>query len=66
MEKGKFLVEGKVVYRIMSRVNMDDNESIYYFHKCLENAGINRKLKEMGIKEGDIVKMLDWEFEWYE
>lgn len=66
VEKGKFLVEGKAVYRIMSRVNMDDNESLYYFHKCLENTGINAKLKEMGIKEGDIVKMLDWEFEWYE
>lgn len=65
-EKGKFLVEGKAVYRIMSRVNMDDNESIYYFHKCLENVGINKELKEMGIKEGDIVRMLDWEFEWYE
>ena len=65
-EKGKFLVEGKAVYRIMSRVNMEDNESIYYFHKCLENTGINRKLKDMGIQEGDIVKMLDWEFEWYE
>ena len=65
-ENGKFLVEGKAVYRIMSRVNMDDNESLYYFHKCLENTGINARLKEMGIKEGDIVKMLDWEFEWYE
>ena len=65
-EKDKFLVEGKAVYRIMSRVNMEDNESLYYFHKCLENTGINSKLKEMGIQEGDIVKMLDWEFEWYE
>ena len=45
---------------------MDDNESMYYFHKCLESTGINARLKEMGIKEGDIVKMLDWEFEWYE
>lgn len=65
-ENGKFLVSGKAVYRIMSRVNMDDNESMYYFHKCLESSGINAKLKEIGIKEGDIVKMLDWEFEWYE
>ena len=65
-QKEKFIVEGKAVYRIMSRVNMDDNESIYYFHKCLENTGINAKLKEMGIKQGNIVKMLDWEFEWYE
>ena len=65
-EKGKFIVEGKAVYRIMSRVNMEDNESLYYFQKCLENTGIERKLKEMGIQEGDIVKMLDWEFEWYD
>ena len=66
VEKGKFLVEGKAVYRIMSRVNMDDNESLYYFHKCLENSGINSKLKEMGIQEGDIVKIFDWEFEYEE
>ena len=65
-EKGKFIVEGKAVYRIMSRVNMEDNESLYYFQKCLENTGIERKLKEMGIQEGDIVKMLEWEFEWYD
>ena len=65
-EGDKFVVEGKAVYRIMSRVNMDDNESLYYFHRCLENTGINAKLKEMKIQEGDIVKMLDWEFEWYE
>lgn len=63
---GKFLVEGKAVYRIMSRVNMDDNESLYYFHKCLKNSGIEDELKAQGIKEGNIVKMLDWEFEWFE
>lgn len=63
---GKFIVEGKAVYRIMSRVNMEDNESLYYFHKCLKNSGIDQELKEQGIREGDIVKMLDWEFEWFE
>ena len=65
-KEGKFIVEGKAVYRIMSRVNMEDNESLYYFHKCLKNSGIDRELKEQGIKEGDIVKMMDWEFEWFE
>lgn len=34
--------------------------------KCLKNSGIDRELKEQGIKEGDIVKMMDWEFEWFE
>lgn len=63
---GKFIVEGKAVYRIMSRVNMEDNESLYYFHKCLKNSGIDKELKDQGIREGDIVKMLDWEFEWFE
>ena len=36
-----------------------------YFQRNLENLGINAKLRELGIKEGDTVKILDWEFEWY-
>ena len=39
---------------------------MYYFHKCLENLGVNKKLKSLGVKEGDIVKIDSYEFEWYE
>lgn len=61
-----FIVEGKAVDRLMGRINLEDNESMYYFQKCLKNMGIEEKLKELGICEGDTVKISDWELEWYE
>ena len=63
---GEFVITGKAIERLMGRINIDDNESMYYFHKSLTNLGVDSKLKEMGIKEGDIVNILDYKFEWYE
>ena len=39
---------------------------MHYFHQKLRDLGIEKKLKEMGIQEGDTVNILDWYFEWYE
>ena len=61
---GKFIIKGEAVERIMRRVNIADNESLYYFQKSLDNLGVNQKLKEMGIKEGDLVVIDDYELEW--
>ncbi|MNS74419.1 GTPase ObgE [compost metagenome] len=65
-QDGDYLVEGRAIERLLGRINMDDNESMHYFHKMLKNIGVEAKLKEIGIKEGDTVKFLDWEFEWYD
>ena len=61
-----FVVEGKAVNRLMGRINIDDNESMYYFQKKLKELGIEDELKRQGICEGDYVKMLNWTFEWYQ
>ena len=63
-EEGMFVIEGEPVERIMRRVNIDDNESLYYLQKNLDELGVHEKLKKMGIKEGDIVKIADYELEW--
>src|SRR5699024_3534872 len=34
-EGNTFIVEGRAVDRLMGRINIEDNESMYYFHKCL-------------------------------
>ena len=65
-EDGIFIIEGKAINRLMGRINVDDNESMYYFQKSLKNLGIEDELKRQGIKEGDTVKVLNWTFEWYE
>jgi len=66
VENGIFIVEGRAVDRLMGRVNIEDNESMYYLQKCIRNMGIEAKLKELGICEGDTVKISDWELEWYD
>ena len=63
-EKGEYLVTGPAVERLMGRVNIQDRESMHYFHKQLIELGIDAKLKEMGVKEGDRVRILDWYFDW--
>ena len=62
----KFIIEGKAINRLMGRINVDDNESMYYFQKNLKSLGIEDELKKQGIKEGDLVQILNWTFEWYE
>ena len=62
---GEYIVSGPAVERLMGRVNIQDNESMYYFQKQLRELGIEDKLKEKGVKEGDTVKILEWQFEWY-
>ena len=65
-EDGEFIVEGNAVENLMRRVNIGDNESFAYLQKMLRRLGIEEELKTLGIKDGDGVKILDWEFEWYE
>lgn len=65
-EDGVFYVTGKAIQRLMGGINIEDNESLYYLQKSLKNMGIEAKLKEMGVCEGDTVMLDDWELEWYE
>ncbi len=65
-EEGIFVVDGPGVQRIMRRVNLEDNESMHYFQKCLDELGVNQALKEAGVQEGDTVRVVDWELEWYD
>ena len=65
-EDRMLVVDGHGVQKIMRRVNLEDNESMYYFQKCLDELGVNKALKEAGVQEGDTVKVVDWELEWYD
>lgn len=62
----EFIVTGPAVERLMGRVNIGDNESYNYMEKMLKKLGIEQALRDKGVKEGDTVKILEWEFEWYE
>lgn len=63
---GEFVVQGPAAERIMRRINVEDNESFAYLQRNLKKIGIDDALRAKGIKDGDSVKLVDWEFEWYD
>ena len=68
VEKGEefdtYFVEGSFVDRLLSAVNVHDADSLRYFHKVLTSKGIFSELRELGIKDGDMVNLNDFEFEY--
>jgi len=65
-ENGEFIVSGPDVDKLMARVNLGDNESMYFFQKMLNSLGIEKALREAGVQEGDTIRFNDWEFAWYD
>ncbi|OPJ55558.1 GTPase ObgE [Alkalithermobacter paradoxus] len=65
-EDGVYIVEGKELQRLLYSVDFEDMESLQYFQKVMEKKGIFDKLKELGVQDGDLVKIYDLEFEYYE
>ena len=63
-EDDMFIVDGPAIRELMRKVNMEDNESLYYFQKKLNELGVNEKLKQAGVQEGDTVKVYDYLLEW--
>ena len=59
-----YVVEGEKVDRIIRRVNITNNKSLYYLHKKLDEIGLNQELKKRGIKDGDTVKIGNYEMVW--
>jgi GTPase len=59
-----YVVSGTFVDRLLSAVNVNDANSLRYFHKVLNNKGVFNDLREMGIEDGDVVRLNDFEFEY--
>lgn len=62
-ENEYFIVEGSWIEAVGGSVNFSDNESLAYFQRALLNKGVIEELINMGIQEGQIVKIGDLEFE---
>ena len=61
---GVYQVTGDDVYRIYKMAYLASDEGIMRFHKALVAIGVDKLLKEMGIKEGDTVRIYDTEFDY--
>ena len=59
-----FVIEGEQVEKIFKMINFNTEEAISRFAKKLRSMGVDEELEKMNIKEGDIIKILDYEFEY--
>ncbi|MCL2751314.1 MAG: GTPase ObgE [Firmicutes bacterium] len=66
MDGKTYVLSGRLIDNLARNVVLFDPESMAYFQQCLNKYGINKALKEYGAQEGDIVRLLDTEFEFYE
>lgn len=60
---GVYSVEGKWLFNFMGQINFSDYESLNFFQRVLQKNGVFDRLKEAGIKEGDTVRIYDFEFD---
>lgn len=63
-EDGVFVLEGKQLLKIFNSTNFTDSGSIRYLYNYITKQGGITILKKMGLKEGDIVRIDDFEFEY--
>lgn len=64
VQDGVYFVNAQWLEPIMRTINMDDYSSLQYFQQVLRKSGIIAKLESMGIREGDTVNILDFEFDY--
>lgn len=65
-ENGTFILEGKQLTKIFNSTNFNDISSLRYLYKYIVRAGGIKKLKKLGLKEGDTIKINDFELDYTE
>ncbi len=60
---GVFFVEAPWLLQLMRGINFDDYESLQYFQRVLQAAGVIDALVAAGVSEGDTVSLYDFEFD---
>ena len=61
-----FVLSGGQLYKIFDSTNFNDMESLRYLYRYIEEKGAMDKMVEMGIKEGDTVRIKNFEFDYFD
>ena len=59
-----YVIKGDTVEKIFKMTNFNTEEALIRFSHKIRRMGIDDELEKMGIQEGDIVRILDYEFEY--
>ena len=59
-----YIIKGDIVEKLFRMTNFSTEEAYDRFSNKLRRMGVDDELISLGIKEGDTVRILDFEFEW--
>jgi GTP-binding protein len=59
-----YRVRGDRLERLATGIDWDSPEASAYFHRLLLRSGVEGKLRTLGVKEGDTVRIGKLELEW--
>ena len=62
----EYILEGKQLTKIFNSTNFEDFGSLRYLYKYIEKSGAIDALKEMGLEDGDVIKIQDFELEYFD
>lgn len=65
-ENDTWIISGKEIEKLLIMSRLDTEEAILRFSNKLRKMGIDDELRELGAKEGDTIKIMDYEFEFKE
>ncbi|MFI3214289.1 MAG: GTPase ObgE [Eubacteriales bacterium] len=61
----EYVVEGTQIEKMLNNTNIESERGFIYFQNYLKRNGILEKLEELGIQEGDTVRMYGLSFDYY-
>ena len=65
-ENGVFIVEGERIDKMLGYTNLESEKGLNFFQKFMKSSGAIDRLEELGIEEGDTVRVGDYlEFDYY-
>jgi GTP-binding protein len=65
-DDGVFEVSGEKVFLLFHRTDFNNDSAVKRFARQLRGLGIDDALKAHGIEHGDVVRIFNYEFEYYE
>jgi len=65
LEEGLYSIEGPRIEKMLGYTNLEAEKGFIFFQKFMKDNGILEELENLGIQEGDTVKIYGHEFEYY-
>ena len=64
-DNGDYVVEGPRIEKMLGYTNLESEKGFLFFQKFLREQGILKQLEDMGIQDGDTVRMYSLSFDYY-